>query len=154
MNQKHWGRFVFLVGVTCISNSGAIIRADDWRPKGTAYQVREIREECSVYRSVFTSTKELLNRRVADLKNITDSTQQQYKSLTDCRQKNGISEMETEEGQRKTAELCAENYDLWLLEGTHLITAEEEVEKLRDEVSTLEGAVSRRCLPTLVAKLR
>lgn len=151
MNQKHWGRLFLVIGVLSISLMGAIIRADDWRPKSRSYQIREAREECSVYRSVKTSTKSLLERRLVDLKAIKAATQQHFQDLQACQQKNGILEVDTLEGQAKAADLCSETYDLWLLEGTHLMTLEEEVENLQLEMGSLEGAVSRKCLRTIIA---
>jgi hypothetical protein len=153
MKNSKGVRFLFVIGCVYLSLGACSVQAEDWKPKSQHYQARESRVECSVYRSVYTSTKETLTRRLTDFKELTASTKKYFEILRECREKNGIDSVNISDRDSKTAETCGDPYDSWLLEGTHLITVEEEIEKLREELSTLKGAVSRKCLPTLVAEL-
>jgi len=152
MGQKHWGRLFLSIGALSLFQIGSVVIAGDWRPTSKSYQFREAREECSVYQSVHSTTKEQLERRINDLNVVKAATQEYFKQLSDCQHQNGILAPETNEGQNQSAQLCSESYDMWLLEGTHLITLEEEIRNLKEEIMTLRGAVSRKCLRTVVAK--
>lgn len=132
--------------------SGALVMADDWRPSGNAYQAKETREECSVMIAVRNRTKSQLDRRLNDLKVITESTQNNFKQMKYCQKKNGILSNEVDDGQTQTAMLCGESYDLWLLDGTHLMTVEEEVGVLKQELKTLIDAERHKCTGITVAK--
>lgn len=152
--NKTEGRLLLGVGVLLLSQFCTPIWAEAWRPKGHHYKTQESRQDCSVYQSVFTSTQNKLDRNVIDLKALTQSTQQYFKALSECRSQKGLSQISNEDSDQKTALSCGEIYDSWLTEGAHLITVEDEIEKLRNELSTLKGAVSRKCLPTMVADLK
>ena len=154
MNFCYGLRFFTWVGLAYLSLTGPMLRAEDWKPRSQDYQTRESRQECSVYRSVFTTTKETLKRKMQDQKELVSSTKQQFEKLQDCRKKNGLDLQQIPEGDAKTAEVCADVYDSWLLDGTHLITVQDEIEGLKEEMSTLQGAVSRKCLPIMVAELK
>ncbi|MBM4317918.1 MAG: hypothetical protein FJ116_10620 [Deltaproteobacteria bacterium] len=154
MKNLNGVRFFFVIGYVYLSLGASLLQAEDWKPRSQHYQAQESRVECSVYRSVYTSTKETLNRRISDFKELTVSTKKYFEVLRECREKNGINSVDISDSDSKAAEACGESYDSWLLEGTHLITVEEEIAKLREELSTLQGAVSRKCLPTMVAELK
>lgn len=154
MKLRGIARFLLGVGTGLIVFMGTEVRAEGWRPRSSAYQLRESREECSVYKSVLTSTRDTLSRKQGDVKALSESTQQYFKSLNECREKNGLKPIENPDSDPKTAELCEEPYNLWLMEGTYLMAVEEEINKLRDEVGTLAGAVSRKCERLVVAQVR
>ena len=153
-HNKIEGRLLLGVGVILLSHLTTTLWGEAWRPKGHHYKTQESRQDCSVYQSVFTSTQDKLDRNVIDLKALTQSTQQYFKALSECRGQKGLNQISNEDSDQKTAVLCPELYDSWLTEGAHLITVEDEIEKLRDELSTLKGAVSRKSLPTMVADLK
>ncbi|NBX67965.1 MAG: hypothetical protein EBR01_03250 [Proteobacteria bacterium] len=145
MNFNHWVRSFLLLGLVFFSTVGARLLADQWRPSSQSYQAREFKEDCSLIKSVHSKTKNMLDRRLNDLKSITASTQANFKALSECQKKNGILNADSDEGQTQTAMMCSETYELWLLDGTHLLTVEEEIEVLKSEVQSLNGAESRRC---------
>lgn len=151
MSFSHWTRPFLLLGIVYFSISSGRLEADQWRPSGRAFQARETKEDCFVIKSVHNKTKDLLERRLNDLKAITASIQANFKTLTECQKKNGILNTESDDGQTQTAMMCSESYDLWLLDGTHLLTVEEEIEVLRAEMASLNGAESRRCQGLTVA---
>jgi hypothetical protein len=155
MVKGYWGRFFFGVGLISLSMHHRVIRADDyWRPSSSHYQNQESRVDCSIYRSVFANTQETLSKRLNDHKELNLTTKTYFKALTDCQKKNGLSSNNVSDFDAKTAEMCGEAYDQWLMEGTHLLTIEEEISMLKTELETLKGAVSRKCLPTRLAQLK
>jgi hypothetical protein len=107
-----------------------------------------------VIRAVLLNTQQNLDRRRGDLKEVIQSTKSSYESLKECQKKKGIVSSDSLDSSSKTAELCSESFDFWVLEGSHLMVLEEEMEKLQEDLSTLKSAVSRKCLPTLVAELK
>jgi hypothetical protein len=139
------GFFLFYAGET---------RGEDWRPKGHHYQIKEAREDCSVYRSVFASTLETLRSRMVDAGTLTKTTQEYFSSFQSCEQKNGVSPISMDDPGLEVDESCSESYESWLLEGAHLTTVEEEVAHLKEEVETLQSALGRKCRPTMVAELK
>lgn len=147
-------RFFLGVGLISLSLSSGVAMAEGWRPSSVNFQTKDNRDECSVYRSVFTTTKEALGRRIGDRKELTQSTKGYYEKLKDCQKKYGLDSRAISDVEGKLAQLCPESYDSWLLEGTRLLTVEDEIERLKEEVSTLQGAVSRKCVPVMIAELK
>lgn len=147
-------RFFLGVGLLSLSLGPEVAKAEGWRPSSVNFQTKENRDECSVYRSVFTTTKEALGRRMGDRKELTQSTKGFYEKLKDCQKKHGLDSRPISDVEGKLAQLCSESYDSWLVEGTRLLTVEDDIERLKEEVSTLQGAVSRKCVPVMIAELK
>lgn len=153
MNPKTRVGLIFFLVLIFLSVVSRRSQAEEWRPKNQQFKVQEARQDCSVIKAVFLKTQQTFERRAVDLKELTRSTKSSYESLKECQKKNGIGPSDSLDANSKTADLCAETFDFWVLEGAHLTVAEEDMQKLQEELSTLKSAVGRKCLPTLVAEL-
>ena len=154
MNHKTRVRFFSFLSLTILSFTSCRLYAEDWRPRSQQYQVREARQDCSVIKAVLFSTQQTLDRKSFDLKELTKSTKSLYQSVKDCQKKNGILSSDSLDTNSKTAEVCSEAFDFWVLEGAHLMVVEEDIEKLQEDLGVLKSEVGRKCLPTLEAELK
>ena len=145
-------RVSFSVGMIGFSIFSSVSKAEEWRPKSGHFHWREVRQECSLFQSVISRTQETLENRTLDLKAVSDSTQSSFKDLNECLKKKGLSSRIDWEKDPKTAQWCPETFDAWLTNGSHLMTLEEEIGKLKTEVSSLQGALSRKCGLTMIAQ--
>lgn len=156
-SPAYWFLF-FVLFLSCALLFDSVLHAETngakeyWRPSYQQLQAQERYKDCRVYQSVLQGKKEQLTQRESILLENINIAKAKYQDLEQCAAAKGIKNIRTQSGQEQASDLCAENFEAWIVEGARLGMIEEDITELKNEISTLKGAVNNGCAVAVLVK--
>lgn len=155
--QGYWYTVLVWVAVmaVCLSISA---RAAEFRqasvkqfpplPTSRHFHAASQREDCSVYSAVISRVRRELTHKKEILKEITGTALERRAELEKCALSKGLTSLLQEideDDEVYLAQVCSEQYDLWLSPGYHVEMVRGEVEELNADLEVAMNHVQLKC---------
>lgn len=116
-----------------------------FRPKEKHYAAVQLREECSVRRAVLKKVRRERAEKNETLGEIQATLRERRAALEQCAALNGMAGWISEEDELYVAQVCQEQYDLWLTPGYFIEIVEREAHELDRTFEKLSHYLSAYC---------
>ena len=114
-------------------------------PGRNHYAAFDEASDCAIYRRVANRTREEVKGYKRNLGDVELLLQERRAALEQCAEENGVGRVETEDDDRRLAEVCDMAYRAWLTPGYRLQMLKEDIRSAARSLQTMSSVLQFQC---------